>query len=143
MTLPPRGVDGQPTMGFRKFRIGGLPPPSSGSARTVSTLRYLAVAMFGALLVVMAYGLYYFPAAPIRYVDGQYVDKRGGVHTRSDYERLRVGSECLSARGLPRRSAQRRTNLPSVVVCERHNYRNHRPFIGNGRTSGLSVRNAC
>ena len=78
-------------MGFRKFPIGGLPPRSSGSARTVSTLQYLAVAMFGALLVVMAYGLYYVPpAAPIRYVDGQYVDKRGGVHTRSGYERLRV-----------------------------------------------------
>jgi hypothetical protein len=43
----------------------------------------------------MGYGLYYFPAAPIRYVDRQYVDKQGGFHTRSDYERLRTWERVL------------------------------------------------
>ena len=62
----------------------------SASGRTITTLRYVALALFGALVIVMAYGLYYYPAAPIQYVDGQYVDKRGRIHSRADFERLRV-----------------------------------------------------
>jgi len=60
------------------------------SERTVSTLRYTALTLFAVLVLVMGYGQYQFPAAPIRYQDGQYVDKFGGVHDRSDFERLRV-----------------------------------------------------
>ena len=62
----------------------------NGSRRTVATARYIALVLFGALVVVMAYGFYYFPAAPIRHVDGQYVDKHGGIHSREDFEHLRV-----------------------------------------------------
>jgi len=62
----------------------------SGSGRTITTLRYVALVVFGALVVVMGYGLYYFPDAPIRYVDGQYVDKRGRIHTKADFEFVRV-----------------------------------------------------
>ena len=84
----------------------------------VSMLRYLALVTVVALVVVMGYGLYYFPAAPIRYVDGQYLDKRGGIHTRSDYERLRVWERVLIgswiASALSAASYQYARRLPKV-----------------------------
>lgn len=60
------------------------------SDRAVTALRYVSMVLFGALVVVMAYGFYTFPAAPIRYVHRQYVDKRGQIHTRDEFERLHV-----------------------------------------------------
>jgi hypothetical protein len=62
----------------------------SGSWRAVTTLRYVALVLLGVLVVVMAYGFYNFPAAPIRYVDGQYVDKQGRIQSRADFERVRT-----------------------------------------------------
>jgi hypothetical protein len=60
----------------------------SESRSTITLLRYLAILLFGVLVAVMSYGLYYFPAAPIRYVDGQYLDKRGQTHSREEFEHL-------------------------------------------------------
>ena len=65
-------------------------PAQGHSTKSVKTWAYVSVALFGILLLVMGYGFYRFPSAPIRYRDGQYVDKRGGVHTRSDFEQLRI-----------------------------------------------------
>jgi hypothetical protein len=53
-------------------------------------LRYVASVLFGVLVIVMGYGLYWFPAAPIRYVNGQYVDKRGEIHARLEFGRMRI-----------------------------------------------------
>ena len=68
----------------------------------MTLLRYLALSLFSVLVIVMAYGLYY-PAAPIRDVNGQYIDKRGQTHSREEFERLHtwerafVGSWIASA----------------------------------------------
>jgi hypothetical protein len=62
----------------------------SSSENSVTTLRWLARVLFGALVVVMAYGVYNFPAAPIRYAEGRYVDKSGRIHSREDFERLHL-----------------------------------------------------
>ena len=56
----------------------------------VRLLQRLAVSLFVIFMVVMAYGIYYFPAAPIRAVDGQFIDKRGQTHSRQEFERLRT-----------------------------------------------------
>jgi hypothetical protein len=63
--------------------------------RIISILRHAALTLFGVLVLVMAYGLYWFPAAPLRYQNGQYVDKRGGVHARSEFERVRIWERVL------------------------------------------------
>jgi hypothetical protein len=62
----------------------------SGSKSTVSMLRYLAQSLLGVFAIVMAYGFFYrFPAAPFHYVNGHYVDKQGGSHSREEFEDLR------------------------------------------------------
>jgi hypothetical protein len=55
---------------------------------TVSVLRYVTWSLFSVLGIVMAYGFYRFPAAPFHYVNGHYVDKRGGTHSRQEFEDL-------------------------------------------------------
>jgi len=69
----------------------------SGSLRTIAILRYAAVAVFGASISMMAYGLYHYPAAPIRYVDGQYLDKRGRIHSRAEFEHFRFWEKAFFA----------------------------------------------
>ena len=50
----------------------------------------LAKVLFGVFLVAFAYGLYRFPDSPIRYVDGQYVGKYGALHSREDFEQMKL-----------------------------------------------------
>ena len=58
--------------------------------RTVAVLRYASAVLFGVLIVLIAYCLYAFPYAPYRRVGDVYVDKLGQVHTRDEFDRLRV-----------------------------------------------------
>ena len=53
-------------------------------------LGLVAKALFAVFVAVFAYGLYRFPDAPIRYVDGLYVGKFGGIHSREEFERFRL-----------------------------------------------------
>ena len=53
-------------------------------------LGLIAQILFGVFLVVFAYGLYRFPDAPIRQVGGQYVGKYSAIHSREDFEQLRI-----------------------------------------------------
>jgi hypothetical protein len=57
-------------------------------AGRLTLLRYVALSLFGVFLIVMAYGIYYFPDAPIRYANGQYVGKFGRTHSREHLEHL-------------------------------------------------------
>lgn len=60
------------------------------SVTAIRMLKWVAVMLFALLILVMAYGFYSYPVAPIRYVDGQYVDKRGSHHSIEEFERFRV-----------------------------------------------------
>ena len=62
----------------------------SESRSNVAGLSYLAWSLCAAFVIVMAYGIYYFPAAPFRDVDGQYIDKRGQAHSRAELEHLQT-----------------------------------------------------
>jgi hypothetical protein len=62
----------------------------SGSKSQRTTLGYVALSLWVVLVMVMAYGMYRFPAAPFRLADGQYIDKRGQIHSREDFESLRT-----------------------------------------------------
>lgn len=63
-------------------------------------LRYLRLTLLGAFFVATAYGIYHFPAAPIRYVDGEYRDKRGRIHTREDFECLHLWGRVFFTTGM-------------------------------------------
>jgi hypothetical protein len=56
----------------------------------MTVLRFASVLLFGLLVVVMAYGIYAFPAAPFHRVGDLYFDKLGRVHSRDDLHRLQV-----------------------------------------------------
>ena len=62
----------------------------TASRRTVAILGRVANWSLVAVAVVMAYGIFNYPRGPIRYVNGLYVDKYGGLHSKADYEGARV-----------------------------------------------------
>ena len=57
--------------------------PFGGSIKNIIIVTYVLI--FGA---VMLYGAFTWRYAPIRQVNGQYVDKRGAAHTAEDYRRF-------------------------------------------------------
>lgn len=66
--------------------------------RAVTALSNASAVLLGVLIVVMAYGMYAFPAAPFHHIGGNlYVDKRGQVHTRDEFDRLQVWERILVA----------------------------------------------
>jgi hypothetical protein len=58
-----------------------------------------ARAMFAVLILVMAYGTYYFPNdQAARYErNGQYFDLNGGTHSRAEYEHLKAWEKVFLA----------------------------------------------
>lgn len=87
----------------------------SGSGRRLAILHSVALTLFAVMVVVMTYGLYYFPAAPIRYVEGRFIDKRGEVHSREDFERLRIWERVFIA-----------SSAASIVSAALHQYAKRR-----------------
>jgi hypothetical protein len=67
-------------------------------ARAVTALGAASPVLLGVLIVVMAYGMYAFPAAPFHHVGGSlYADKRGRVHTRDEFDQLQAWERILIA----------------------------------------------
>ena len=62
----------------------------SGGKRTIRLLGLVMGGVLGVFMILLVYGVYQFPNAPIHYVDGRYVGKAGVIHSREDCERLHV-----------------------------------------------------
>lgn len=98
---------------------------------------YLAMSLWVILVLVMAYGMYHFPAAPYSLVNGQYVDKRGQIHSMDDVEHLHIftsGKAPSSRLGLLRRRLQSRRIFRIAVKVG--------GFDGTGGRSWANHRNA-
>ena len=67
------------------------------TGRAISVLSWVARTLFVLLAAVMAFGFYRYPAAPIRKVDGLYVDKQDRPHSAADFERFRAWERVLIA----------------------------------------------
>jgi hypothetical protein len=104
--------------------------------------------LFGVLVIVMSYGFYHFPAAPTRYVNGRYVDKSGHIHSREDFEDLRVWERIPAA---TKRAVWARDRGQCAFIgvrgrCEERGFlefHHVEPFAEGGETSAENLELRC